>query len=96
MHPAPRCALVTGANQGIGKEIARQLIASTRFATVLLGCRDVVKGQATAAELNAALGGSTAVAVHLDLTAAASVSELARHVVGPTVVCLWSGRPRWV
>ncbi|MFL6078002.1 MAG: SDR family NAD(P)-dependent oxidoreductase [Mycobacteriales bacterium] len=42
-------ALVTGANKGIGKEIARQL--AERGLTVLLGARDEGRGKAAAAEL---------------------------------------------
>lgn len=44
-----RTALITGANKGIGKEIARQL-AERGFA-VFMGARDMVKGRAAAEEL---------------------------------------------
>jgi NAD(P)-dependent dehydrogenase (short-subunit alcohol dehydrogenase family) len=44
-------ALVTGANKGIGYEVARQLGAAG--ATVLLGARDPERGQAAAAALRA-------------------------------------------
>src|SRR5690242_18946924 len=44
-------ALVTGANKGIGKEIARQLAG--RGLTVLLGARDPERGRKAAAELAA-------------------------------------------
>ena len=49
-----RVALVTGANKGIGLEIARQL-ALERF-TVVLGCRDMALGKAAAEELVASHG----------------------------------------
>ena len=44
-----KVALITGANKGIGKEIARQLGA--RGLTVLIGARDAGRGAAAAAEL---------------------------------------------
>ncbi len=47
-----RIALVTGANRGIGVEVCRQLAA--RGWRVLLGARDLAKGQAAAAPSAAA------------------------------------------
>jgi NAD(P)-dependent dehydrogenase (short-subunit alcohol dehydrogenase family) len=45
-----RVALVTGANRGLGLEVCRQLAA--RRHTVLLGSRDLAKGEAAARELS--------------------------------------------
>ncbi len=53
-----RIALVTGANRGIGVEVCRQLAA--RGWRVLLGARDLAKGQAAASALG---GGVRAVAL---------------------------------
>jgi NAD(P)-dependent dehydrogenase (short-subunit alcohol dehydrogenase family) len=58
-----RVALVTGANRGIGKEIARGLLR--RGMTVLLGARDPARGRAAAAEL--AIDGE-AIFLPLDVT----------------------------
>lgn len=66
-------ALVTGANKGIGLAIARQL--GTAGHTVLLGCRDVSRGETAASELRGI--GVDAHAVQLDVTDYASVSNAA-------------------
>jgi NAD(P)-dependent dehydrogenase (short-subunit alcohol dehydrogenase family) len=66
-------ALVTGANKGIGKEIARQLADAGH--TVYVGSRDADRGAAAVAEI----GGDARVLV-LDVTDAASVAAAARAV----------------
>ncbi|MBF9069532.1 SDR family oxidoreductase [Streptacidiphilus fuscans] len=68
-------ALVTGANKGIGKEIARQLAAAG--VTVLLGTRDPERGRHAAEEL--AKDGDVRLLV-LDVTDPDSVAEAARQV----------------
>ena len=55
-----RVALVSGGNRGIGREVARQL-AEKGF-TVVIGSRELKKGEAVAAEL-----GERAVATQLDV-----------------------------
>jgi len=66
-------ALVTGANKGIGKEIARQL-ADAGLA-VYVGSRDATRGERAVAEI----GNGARLAV-LDVTAAASAAAAARQV----------------
>jgi NAD(P)-dependent dehydrogenase (short-subunit alcohol dehydrogenase family) len=57
--------LITGANRGLGKETARQLLAAGH--TVYVGARDETRGRATADELGARF-------VQLDVTDDASVA----------------------
>lgn len=64
MSNTGKIALITGANKGIGKEIARQLGATG--ITVLLGARDQTRGEEAAAELRTA--GIDAQAIILDVT----------------------------
>lgn len=66
-------ALVTGANQGIGFQIAKDL-AANGF-TVLLGSRSMARGEEAAREV-----GSDAVAVQLDVTDQASIAAAATRV----------------
>ena len=66
-------SLVTGANKGIGHEVARQLIALGH--TVYLGARDEQRGRAAAAGLGARF-------VQLDVRDAASVARAAASVEG--------------
>src|SRR2546423_4365719 len=66
-------ALVTGANKGIGKEIARQLADSG--ATVFVGSRDAERGQRAVDEI----GGDARLLV-LDVTDSASITSAVRHV----------------
>ena len=73
-----KIALITGANKGIGKEIARQLGAQGM--TVLIGARDSGRGEEAAAELTA--GGADTHAVRLDVTDAASIEAAARQIEG--------------
>ena len=65
-------ALITGANKGLGLEIARQLGAQGLL--VVLGARDAAKGSAAAAAL--AKHGIDAHAVKLDVTLADDVAKL--------------------
>ncbi len=67
-----KVALVTGANQGIGLEIARQLGAQGM--AVVIGARDAAPGEAAAQELKAS--GLDAYSVKLDVTNADDIAAL--------------------
>ena len=71
-----KIALITGANKGIGKEIARQLAA--QGLTVLIGARDEGRGAAAAAELTKE--GIHARAIVLDVTDQAGI-DAATHQI---------------
>ena len=60
-------ALVTGANRGLGRETARQLLAAGH--TVVIGARPEDAARRTAAEL-----GESAFPLRLDVTSAADVA----------------------
>lgn len=74
--PVYRVALVSGANRGLGFEVARQL--SERGMTVLLGARDLDKGLQAARKLAGAAG--DVVAVQLDVTRPEQIDTLARWI----------------
>jgi NAD(P)-dependent dehydrogenase (short-subunit alcohol dehydrogenase family) len=74
--PVYRVALVSGANRGLGFEVARQL--SERGMTVLLGARDLDKGLHAARKLAGAAG--EVIAVQLDVTRQDQVDTLARWI----------------
>ena len=71
-----KIGLITGANKGIGKEIARQLGAQGM--TIFVGARDAGRGEEAATELKA--NGADAHVIRLDVTDAASI-EAAVHQI---------------
>ncbi|MFC6790838.1 SDR family NAD(P)-dependent oxidoreductase [Methylobacterium komagatae] len=76
MSTKPILALVSGANRGIGLAIATGL--ARQGAQVLLGCRDIGKGEAACNALRAE--GLQVRPVELDTTSTASVSRLAEMI----------------
>ncbi|MCX5496474.1 SDR family oxidoreductase [Kaistia dalseonensis] len=75
IEPA-RIALVTGANKGIGLEIARQLAEAG--VTMIIGARDPDRGMAAVADL--AAQGLEAEFVRLDLTDEAGIAAAAAEI----------------
>ena len=68
-----RIALITGANQGIGFQVAKEL--ATDGTTVLVGSRDLARGEAAAGEI-----GPRAVAFRLDVTDGPSIAAAAERI----------------
>jgi len=71
--PNKRIALITGANQGVGFQVAKELGANG--VTVLVGSRDFDRGEAAVKEI-----GSGAIALQLDVTDPASISAAAGRI----------------
>ena len=68
-----RIALVTGANQGVGFQVAKELVANGF--TVLAGSRNFERGEAAVKEI-----GTGAIALQLDVTDRASIAEAAEYI----------------
>jgi NAD(P)-dependent dehydrogenase (short-subunit alcohol dehydrogenase family) len=68
-----RIALITGANQGVGLQVAKELVANGL--TVLVGSRIFERGVAAAKEI-----GPGAIALQLDVTDRVSVADAAKRV----------------
>ena len=68
-----RIALVTGANQGVGFQVAKELVA--HGVTVYLGSRDLKRGEAAAGEI-----GPGAIALQIDVTDGAAISAAAERI----------------
>ena len=68
-----RIALVTGANQGVGFQVAKALV--TNGVTVLVGSRNFERGKAVAKEI-----GPGAVALQLDVTDRVSIATAAERI----------------
>ena len=71
--PDQRIALVTGANQGVGLQLATELVANG--VTVLVGSRNFERGEAAAKQI-----GAGAIAIQLDVTDAASIAAAAGRI----------------
>jgi NAD(P)-dependent dehydrogenase (short-subunit alcohol dehydrogenase family) len=57
-EPSGKTALITGANVGIGKDVARQLALRPEFARIYLACRNQDRATQAKAELEAVTGRS--------------------------------------
>lgn len=68
-----RIALITGANQGLGKHVATELASDGHI--VYVGSRDLGRGEAAAAEI-----GGRAIAVRLDVTDPGSIASAADRI----------------
>lgn len=68
-----RIALITGANQGVGFQVAKELVA--HGVTVFVGSRNFERGAVAAKEI-----GHGAIAIQLDVTDRVSIAEAAERI----------------
>ena len=68
-----RIVLITGANQGVGYQVAKELVQ--KGLTVLIGSRNFERGQAAAKEM-----GPNAIPVQVDVTDQSSISAAAERI----------------
>jgi NADP-dependent 3-hydroxy acid dehydrogenase YdfG len=71
--PDKRIALVTGANQGVGLQVAKELVVNGL--TVLVGSRNFERGEAAPSEI-----GPGAIALQLDVTDRVSIADAAQRI----------------
>jgi len=71
--PDKRIALVTGANQGVGLQVAKELVGNG--VTVLVGSRNFERGETAAREI-----GAGAIALQLDVTDRVSIADAAERI----------------
>jgi NAD(P)-dependent dehydrogenase (short-subunit alcohol dehydrogenase family) len=68
-----RIALITGANQGVGFQVAKELVADG--VTVLVGSRNLANGRTAAEKI-----GAGAIPLQLDVTDRLSIAKAAAHI----------------
>ncbi len=73
-----RTILITGANAGIGRAASEQLARAGH--TVLLGCRNVARAEAAAAELRASVPDAKVSIIEIDLSLKASIRSAAANI----------------
>lgn len=73
MTSPTRIALVTGANQGVGRQVAAELVANG--VTVFVGARNLQQGKAAAEAI-----GPGAIALQIDVTDRASIAAAAERI----------------
>ena len=66
--------LVTGANQGLGFEVVKKLVAEQENYTVILGSRDLKRGEEAAAQITNLAKNSKVDVLQLDVTSDASIA----------------------
>ena len=66
-QPATKSVLITGANSGLGKDVARQLALRDDFGVIYLACRNPAKARAAAQDLVAVTGRSIFRVLNMDM-----------------------------
>ncbi|KAI1097647.1 NAD(P)-binding protein [Jackrogersella minutella] len=76
-----KIVLITGGNQGVGYETAKNLVLSSQEYHVILGSRDITRGEAAAKELQSVEGiKGTVSSIQIDVTSDQSVDAAAQRV----------------
>lgn len=78
-----KAVLITGANVGLGKEVARQLALTGDFDRIYLACRNADSGQSAAFDLQRLTGRPIFSVVRMDLTDLDSVRSALNTLDGP-------------
>jgi NAD(P)-dependent dehydrogenase (short-subunit alcohol dehydrogenase family) len=84
-----RIALITGANQGVGFQVAKELVANG--VTVYLGSRNLERGEAAASEIGP---GAIALQVSCECCASTASPSPVRSSTGPTSCLSRTGSTR--
>ena len=91
-YPTQDCTgktiIVTGANVGLGLEAARHFVR-LGAAKVILGCRDVEKGEVARADIEATATATTAAAAAATSTAGAGVEATTTTTTTTTTIEVW-------
>jgi NAD(P)-dependent dehydrogenase (short-subunit alcohol dehydrogenase family) len=83
MTRAESAVLVTGANTGLGKDVARQLAISEKFDTIYLACRNETRARAAQADLERVTGRSVFKIVLVDTSDLTSVRSAVSAIDRP-------------
>lgn len=78
-----KAVLITGANVGLGKEVARQLALTGDFDKIYLACRNTDSGRSAAFDLERLTGRSIFSILRMDLTDLGSVRSALNALDGP-------------
>ena len=83
MSSQARVALITGANAGLGREVARQLAVTGRYRRIYLACRNRARADTARAELQLATGKAVFEIIILDVSDLASVAAALAGLTEP-------------
>ena len=87
-----KTVLITGANAGIGKDVARQLALRPEIARIYLACRNRERAITAKAELEAETGRRIFDIVLMDV---ADLGSVRAGLAGPQRIARRAGHERW-